>query len=1259
MSWSNRSRSGRQIRALFAVLACTLAPLGATSGCGDDTTNADGGSTSDTDGPMTDTTTGTSSSPTTTPPVTTDSTTTDESTSTTNVDTSGTDESSSSTGGDPPDPPPEGELVECDNTIPPAPADAVCGITAGDGSKLIRGTILSGATIFDTGTVLVDASGVITCVGCDCADEAGAAAATVLDCPTGVVSPGLINAHDHITFDLSQPIGHGVERYEHRHDWRLGQNQHTELDRFPGGDASTEAVLYGELRMLFGGATSINGSGAAQGLLRNLDRGNATEGLSGVDVEYSTFPLGDVQGDTLTMGCGYPFIDGASSLGSDIYAPHISEGINPEANNEFVCLSSNAGEDLVEANTSMIHGIGLTADDIEEFAGARGKLIWSPRTNISLYGVTADVLTYHHLGTTVALGTDWSTSGSMNMLRELKCAANMNENHYDNAFSDLELWLMSTYWSAVATGAEDQIGLIKEGLYADLTIFDGTDDETYRAVINADTTDVALVMRAGAPLYGDSNIVTNLVAPGDVGMCESFDMCGEAMKSVCAELDAGISMAAITAAVHPESYELYPCGTPTDEPSCDPFRDMEFPSRDDDVDGDGVADGDDNCTNVFNPVRPMDQGAQSDVDGDGRGDACDRCPTEAGQGCDVPDLFDQDGDGVTDFDDNCPADVNPMQEDADGDAQGDACDNCPMVPNPGGTLCPASIYDVKDGTIPFGQSVRVEDATVTGAATGEGFFVQVHPNDAGYMGADWSGLYVFTNDEVPDVGDRVTVDGTPQDWFGQTQLVAQDWFIVSTGAPPPAPEPVTPADIVEGGPLERELEGVIVTLNNLTVTDTAPTPGPADDGTNEFEVTGGLRVNDFLYVITPFPTMGTNYPTLAGIARRANDLTKLEPRGIGDLPVTMLSFGDGLHYLGDGVVGGSALVPIVVTLSTTVAANTDIALTYSDTLVLDGPASVTVPMGADSVEVLLDGAGPGQETVTATFAGAMLAATVRVYTDAEPRAVLDLTPDPINVPVSTSGALTVTLDIPAPTGGQIVTLAAVPGTFITMPPSVTVSAGALDATFNVTAGAVAGTDVLTASIGGSSADSTVQVVDSPVFPELVLAEVFYDPTGNDDGLEWVKIYNGTGAAVDLSTYSLGWGGTDYTYGTLQLTGSVPDGACWLVGGPMGDATTGFPGGPMFDQAADFAPDIQNSGATADGVALFDFPAAMISGGSTPIDAVIYGGDNLNGLLDESGAAGAVDVGDASSASSLHLLDDTTWSTNPAPSPLTCVPFPPA
>jgi cytosine/adenosine deaminase-related metal-dependent hydrolase len=100
---------------------------------------------------------------------------------------------------------------------------------------------------------------------------------------------------------------------------------------------------------------------------------------------------------------------------------------------------------MVNGEFSTVHGIALDADDGRKLAENSASLIWSPRSNMSLYGNTAPVSMLKDQGVLMALGTDWTPSGSMNLARELACANQLNSTYFDHAFSDRELWLMVTY----------------------------------------------------------------------------------------------------------------------------------------------------------------------------------------------------------------------------------------------------------------------------------------------------------------------------------------------------------------------------------------------------------------------------------------------------------------------------------------------------------------------------------------------------------------------------------------------------------------------------------------------------------------------------------------------------------------------------------------------------------------------------------------------------------------------------------------------
>lgn len=166
---------------------------------------------------------------------------------------------------------------------------------------------------------------------------------------------------------------------------------------------------------------------------------------------------------------------------------------------------------------------------------------------------------------------------------------------------------------------------------------------------------------------------------------------------------------------------------------------------------------------------------------------------------------------------------------------------------------------------------------------------------------------------------------------------------------------------------------------------------------------------------------------------------------------------------------------------------------------------------------------------------------------------------------------------------------------------------------------------------------------------LILSEVFYDVASTDDGFEWIELYHSGTETIDLSQFSLGWGGTSYS-NTAQLSGTIEPGQVFVVGGPSSDATNG---NPVFDLVLNFSPDLQNSGSPGDGIALFNVPAAAITGSTVPIDAVIYGADNNSGLIDETGTANPPEVGDAPEGQSIERIDLAgNWQIQTSPTPNT-------
>jgi len=1109
-----------------------------------------------------------------------------------------------------------GETV-CEQLAPVA--SGTCEVTKGSETRLLKGNILTPETVFVGGQVTVDAGGTITCVGCNC--ETGGE--TVISCPNASVSPGLINPHDHITFTQNDPYTVGRNaRYDHRHEWRKGAGTDKPKIPAPGG-ASGVRISWGELRFVMGGGTSIVGSGGAAGLLRNLDDATKQEGLNHKAVEFETFPLGDSGGTRRTADCNYGTIVTPESLANfDSFEPHTSEGVDLSANNEFKCQSSDTydtmtpglSENLLLPKTAMIHAIGLKAADYGAMAAAGTALIWSPRSNVTLYGDTARVTLAQALGVEIAIGTDWMPTGSMNMLRELRCAADLNETYFDNYFTDKQLWQMVTINAAAVTATDDAIGLLAPNHVADIAIFAGqTGKNGYRAVIDAEPKDVALVMRGGTVLFGDDTTVAGLTTS-----CDTLDVCGQ-QKRVCTKREVGKTYDELVTAVG-DIYPAFACGVPDNEPSCVPSRPAAnmgstiftgMPTATD-SDGDGIPDATDNCPNVFNPVRPMDASMQPDLDADGSGDACDVCPNDPNlTTCSMINPDDRDRDGVLNTADNCPDISNPAQSDGDGDDKGDACDACPSDANPGTAGCPVSIYSIKTGTTPVSTKVRVENALVTGKGS-NGFFVQVKSGDPGYNGPDNSGLFIYTGPMSVQlanavVGLRVNIDGTVANFQGQLELDTVSSVTATTMSVELAPAPITVtyAEVKTGGSKATTLESVLVTVNG------AASATAVDAMYGEYTLTSGadtLVVDDFLYV-TPGAAVGMQVTSITGVLAFRQMASKLEPRNAQDISQgapTLAAFGPALSYVRVGQNNVNTF-PVGSELTVTLSgpAQGDTIVNLSATNAIQIPMNrVTVLSGQTTATVVLSGQTQNAGvTITAQLgSGTPLTAVVRVLGATE--APTTVTLSPANATVAPNGmvSLTATLDIPAPPGGTPITLSVNPagsGTFT----AATVAANTMSAAFTYTDTTGSGMATVTGAISGSN-DTCEITVAGGGGTNLVINEIDYDQALTDQA-EYIEIYNPTGAAISLANVAVvlingaptvlaAYPDPDSII-DLSSLGSLPAGGYLVIAG----SNIAVPSGALKFDPGWTSDQIQNG--APDGVALVDTST------NTLIDALSYEG----------------------------------------------------
>lgn len=988
-----------------------------------------------------------------------------------------------------------------------APGDAICAVEKGTGAGMliVADILLPGNKVIQQGGVLLDDKGEITCVGCDCA--AKAADATRVLCPDAVVTPGLIDAHNHIGWLNSRPwvaTENKVDpalRWEHRHDWRKGKRGHPYVN-VDGGGASTTQKVWGELRYVLTGTTGLFGSGDLSGLMRDLDStGKGDNGLGTKGADYQTFPLGDSSGTQLAKGCGYGSFDKPPS--DKKWVPHVAEGIDPEARNEFLCLTGqgDGSQDLLGQQSSIIHGVGLLATDYALMAAKGIGLVWSPRSNVSLYGETARVVLADRLGVGIGLGADWIPSGSMNMLRELQCADFLDQERYGGYFGPAKLWEMATYGAARALGLQERIGILATGHVGDLAIFARRDRIGHAAVVRAKPGDAVLVLRGGKVLAGFTSVVDAL----ETG-CESVgDVCGSA-TSACVQRDTGKSFADVKSEVEAKSYPLFFCDAPKDEPSCLPARAMEADSihgstvyagtsSAEDKDGDGIPNDKDLCPDVFSPIRPLDGAVkldgsgdgQADIDGDGVGDSCDPCPLDADTDkCTAFDPNDPDGDGKPSSEDNCPGIGNSDQKDTDNDGKGDVCDPCPEAANPGATGCPAKVQDVKTDAKYLDQRVSIAGLIVT-ASAGDGWFAQ---DDAGVKaGTAHSAIFVYSGSgERPKRGDTVDITGaTPTDYYGQIELI--DVAFTVTGTAEPTVHTLDAAAAKAAAETDKNKspwEGALVRVENVTVADDKPEGGAGDaTAENEVALDNGLRLDDAIWEgetwLDPAPTKGAFLSAVQGPLAWRNGYLKLLPRVPTDVelgPPKVAALGPALAWQRVGKNGPAIGAPVTVTLSHPSKTELTLEVTSDDDSIAAPVGPFVIAAGATTLLVAVDGKAVGKTAFRAKIPGQPeeVSSEVEVLaTDAMP-AVSSITPDKVTAVPGGAVELQVMLAFPAPELGLEATVTVDDG-LATAPATLAFDGNSTMAKLQLTAGSKVQSGSITVASPAGSASAQLEIVD--------------------------------------------------------------------------------------------------------------------------------------------------------------------------------------
>ena len=341
------------------------------------------------------------------------------------------------------------------------------------------------------------------------------------DCSNTIAYIPLINSHDHLISNWVPRAGNN-RPYKNSHIWVEDMKESfafQERDIFWHNNGSfrleepNSLILakLGAYKSLFCGCSVVQDHSSNQ-----------------VDAYYEAMPIvvpkNFRQCHSLTLGNWWggetPEKEMELTKGKMPFIVHLGEGKDEITKGEFSQLKKMG---LLRANTLIIHGIALTAEEISEVANVGASICWCPSSNFFLIGETLKIDEVLKHKANVCIGTDSTMSGGVNLIAEF-----LKIREHFPKIPTKEIYRMATVNAATALYLPQYFAFIIPNKCRNLLLVDKVERDPYENLFALEASTIQLLLVEGIPRFGDSewmeilNLDENMYSTFRTGNKEKF-----------------------------------------------------------------------------------------------------------------------------------------------------------------------------------------------------------------------------------------------------------------------------------------------------------------------------------------------------------------------------------------------------------------------------------------------------------------------------------------------------------------------------------------------------------------------------------------------------------------------------------------------------------------------------------------------------------------------------------------------------------------